>query len=157
MCCRSAAVLLLLLCLPVLFSCVSDPAETRENGPQASAEKTDVPSGENSDRALGDSILRSIQAGSYPEFASVLAGRSGFNIPADDFHASCSGVKEKYGEIVSWSYLTGLKSMLVRNSVWKVRFLKTRSDGRKEEQEMLFRLVTGEPEGKTKVLALGFF
>ena len=44
----------------------------------------------------------------------------------------------------------------MRNLIWKVGFERDGSDGDEVEQDMLFRLVTGNVDGETCVLSCGF-
>lgn len=44
----------------------------------------------------------------------------------------------------------------VRNLIWKVGFERDADDGDEVEQDMLFRLMTGNVDGKTCMLSCGF-
>ena len=144
--------LLLLTSLASASACAS--ARPSEDAEKTGAAETP----EQNARRLGDSLLKSIQTEDYRQFSSALAGRTGFDIPKKDFDASAHSLDEKFGKILSWEYLTGLKTPFVLNQIWKVRFVRGLPvSGKQMEQDMLFRLVTSEEDGQTHVLALGFF
>ena len=66
-------------------------------------------------------------------------------------------MREQFGRIRSAEFLTELRTPLVRNLVWKVRFERKNREGGTLEQDMLFRLVTGTLDGRPVVLNFGFF
>ena len=66
-------------------------------------------------------------------------------------------IEKQFGEMQSFSYLTELKTPLVQNRIWTVRFERKADQGKETvEQDLLFRLVTGEVDGKLQVLGMGF-
>ena len=106
---------------------------------------------------LGSDLIRSIRDNDYASFSRTLAGKTDLNISRRDFDSSCAGAAEKYGRPVSWSHLTALEDPVAGQNVWKVHFVKTRTEGKPIERDMLFRLVCARIGDKTSVLAFGFF
>ena len=154
---KARAVLLpaVLLTLPVfLASCVPRDAE-RTDG--AAARQEAAPDPAPPEIRLGSDLIRSIRDGDYASFSRTLAGKTGFDISREDFASSCAGVAEKYGRPVSWAHLTSLEDPVAGQHVWKVRFVKDRTEGKPVERDMLFRLACAKIGDKTSVLAFGFF
>ncbi len=63
-------------------------------------------------------------------------------------------VHERYGEPVSFEYMTELKTPLVHPHVWKIRFKKKTSDGKSFTHEILYRVLVGNADRQD--LILGF-
>lgn len=138
-----------------LAACAAPSGADPINGKAATTENASTAgSGE---RRLGEELLQSIQAEDYARFSRTLAGKTDFDISRKDFDSSCGGVGEKYGKLKSWTHLTTLDDPIAGQNVWKVRFIKDRTEGEPVERDMLFRLACAKIGEKTSVLAFGFF
>lgn len=151
---RICTVIPAFLGLLLLVSCAA--GKTESPGDSVPEEKAVFPSGSGELR-LGDDLLNAIRDVSYADFTRILAGKTDFDISRQDFTSSCEGVTEKYGRPVSWTHLTSLADPVADQNIWKVHFIKERSEGKPVERDMLFRLVSARIGEKTSVLAFGFF
>lgn len=105
---------------------------------------------------LGNQILKTIKENNYKNFVRLLAGQTNLQIYEKDFKTSYGNLEKQFGKIESWQYTLELKTPLVRNLVWVVKFHRE-NERSKAEQEMLFRLITARDDGKIKVMGMGFF
>lgn len=105
---------------------------------------------------LASKILKSIQNENYMEFEKIMSGHSDWKITEKAFRISCSTMDDQFGKITKFTYLLDLKTPLVRNQVWKVSF-ERKKERAKVEQEMLFRFVTSQQDGRTRIMGMGYF
>ncbi len=106
------------------------------------------------DVRLGDALLESLQKGDYETFITLWPEAE---LGEEQFRRSRENFSAEFGEWKSSRYLTKLQTPLVENHVWVVTFERPASDGSGMiEQQMLFRLVTGEVDGKQVILGMGF-
>lgn len=107
---------------------------------------------------MGEKMLAAIQKDDYDAFTAAYDSRDK-QLSPEEFQGSCSNFKKQFGEIISFRYLTELKTPLVDNNLWIVTFERYGGEGKEKKritQELLFRLVTGEIDGMTRVIGLGF-
>ena len=108
------------------------------------------------DVQLGDNLLEALRTHDYDTFAK-LWGNQDKKMTPEEFKTSYETIEKQFGEMQSFSYLTELKTPLVQNRIWTVRFERKADQGKETvEQDLLFRLVTGEVDGKLQVLGMGF-
>ena len=108
------------------------------------------------DVQLGDRLLEALRARDYGAFAK-LWGNQERKMTPEEFRASCEAIEKQFGAMQSFSYLTELKTPLVRNRIWTVRFERKADQGKETvEQDLLFRLVTGEVDGRQQIIGMGF-
>lgn len=108
------------------------------------------------DVQLGDRLLEALRARDYDAFAELWGSRDKKMTP-EDFKNSYETIEKQFGTMRSFSYLTELKTPLVRNRIWTVRFERRTDQGRETvEQDLLFRLVTGDVDGRLRILGMGF-
>lgn len=143
--------------LALLFTLASCASREAEKNGVATVRQEAAPDPASPEIRLGIDLLRSIRDGDYGSFSRTLAGKTDFDISRKDFESSCTGVAEKYGRPVSWSHLTELEDPVAGQHIWKVRFVKERTEGGPVERDMLFRLACARIGEKTSVLAFGFF
>ena len=140
---------LVLLAAVLLPECVSAPPEKpvrRNTGHDCSREIR-----------IGDAVLKAMKNNRYRELTLLLREGPLSGMSEQDFRTSERNMRERFGRIRSAEFLTELRTPLVRNLVWKVRFERENREGGTLEQDMLFRLVTGTLDGRPVVLNFGFF
>lgn len=135
-----------LLALAV-FGCAS--VNPPEDAPRSGCIRAD-------DVQLGDRLLEALRARDYDAFAE-LWGSQDKKMTPEDFKKSYETIEKQFGAMRSFSYLTELKTPLVRNRIWTVCFERRTDHGRETvEQDLLFRLVTGDVDGRLRILGMGF-
>lgn len=108
---------------------------------------------------IGNKMLDAIRTENYDAFSAAYDSRDTKFTP-EEFKTSCEKYRNQFGEIKSFRYMTQLQTPLVQNNIWVVTFEREAGQGKEKEtitQQLLFRLVTGEIDGMTRVLGLGFF
>ncbi len=129
----------------------SNLSSTDSKSTSAAAEKEEA--------VIGDRILGAIRDKNYPEFHALI-GQGAFakEMAEKDFNTSCEQFKKQFGRIIQFSFLTELKTPGVKNLIWRVTFERPSANtgGDPIRQELLFRLVTAELEGKAEVIGMGF-
>lgn len=103
---------------------------------------------------LGTLLLEAMQNGDFETFTALWPEAE---VGENEFRTSREKFSAEFGEWKSSRYLTRLQTPLVENHLWVVTFERPESDGSGViEQQMLFRLVTGEVDGKLTILGMGF-
>lgn len=105
---------------------------------------------------LGNNILAAFRDEDYAVLVKNIPGPLQSKMTEKDFKTSCGNWRDTLGKIKDYDYVLELDTPAVRNLIWKVGFERADSDGNEVEQDMLFRLVTGNVDGETCVLSCGF-
>ncbi len=100
----------------------------------------------------GNTLLAAIQQDDYGAFSECY----GTGYSAQEFETARKQLSEQFGELTHYQYLISPETPLVGNHVWLVTFRRTDSGGGKVQQQLLFRLVTGDDGGKLRVIGFGF-
>ena len=137
------------LCCLVLAACVV-----------VEEDKFDVSDPDEADLArsveLGNNILAAFRDEDYAGLKQNIPGPLRSKMTEKDFKTSCDNWRDSLGRISDYEYEFELETPAVRNLIWKVGFERDGSNGDPVEQDMLFRLVTGNVDGETEVLSCGF-
>lgn len=107
-------------------------------------------------RRLGNGILEAFQRRDFAMLKELLPGPLGSRITEAAFENSCDKFERQFGTLESFSYRFELVTPAVRNLIWIARFVRTGEDGRRIEQDLMFRLVAGFLDGRMEVLSFGF-
>ena len=105
---------------------------------------------------LGNNILASFRDEDFAKLRKNIPGPLQTKMTEKDFRTSCGNWRDTLGKIRDYDYVLELDTPAVRNLIWKVGFERDADDGDEIEQDMLFRLVTGNVDGETCVLSCGF-
>lgn len=105
---------------------------------------------------LGNNILGAFRDEDYAVLVKNIPGPLQSKMTEKDFKTSCGNWRDSLGKIRDYEYVLELDTPAVRNLIWKVGFERAADDGDEVEQDMLFRLVTGNVDGETCVLSCGF-
>ena len=105
---------------------------------------------------LGNNILASFRDEDFAKLKRNIPGPLQSKMTEKDFRTSCGNWRDTLGKIRDYDYVLELDTPAVRNLIWKVEFERDADDGDEIEQDMLFRLVTGNVDGETCVLSCGF-
>ena len=105
---------------------------------------------------LGNNILAAFRDEDYTKLKRNLPGPLSSKMTEKDFKTSCGNWRDTLGKIRDYDYVLELDTPAVRNLIWKVGFERDAADGDEVEQDMLFRLVTGNVDDETCVLSCGF-
>ena len=105
---------------------------------------------------LGNNILAAFRDEDFAHLKENLPGPLQSKMTEKDFRTSCKNWRDTLGKIKDYDYVLELETPAVRNLIWKVEFERDTTDGDEVEQDMLFRLVTGNVDDETCVLSCGF-
>ena len=105
---------------------------------------------------LGNNILASFRDEDFAKLRKNIPGPLQTKMTEKDFKTSCGNWRDTLGKIRDYDYVFELDTPAVRNLIWRVEFERDTTDGNEVEQDMLFRLVTGNVDGETCVLSCGF-
>jgi hypothetical protein len=105
---------------------------------------------------LGNNILAAFRDEDYACLKRNIPGPLQSKMTEKDFKTSCDNWRGTLGKIKDFDYVLELDTPAVRNLIWKVGFERAADDGDEIEQDMLFRLVTGNVDDETCVLSCGF-
>ena len=105
---------------------------------------------------LGNNILAAFRDEDFAKLRKNIPGPLQTKMTEKDFKTSCGNWRDTLGKIRDYDYVLELDTPAVRNLIWKVGFERDDSDGNEVEQDMLFRLVTGNVDDETCVLSCGF-
>lgn len=141
---------LLLLLIPLLFcsACRVIPPESVQ-----------VPEAHRNDSveiAIGNKLLKAIRSNDFRMFSECLKNGPAAQMTLQDFKTSRKNMTEMFGKMISFEFLTSLRTPAVKNLIWRITFTKTGKDGREITQQVLFRLIAGTDEGQHIVLSFGF-
>ena len=105
---------------------------------------------------LGNNILASFRDEDYAKLRKNIPGPLQSKMTEKDFKTSCANWRDTLGKIKDYDYVLELDTPAVRNLIWRVEFERDTTDRDEVEQDMLFRLVTGNVDDETCVLSCGF-
>ena len=105
---------------------------------------------------LGNNILAAFRDEDFAHLKQNIPGPLQSKMTEKDFKTSCDNWRGSLGKIKDYDYVLELDTPAVRNLIWRVGFERAADDGDEVEQDMLFRLVTGNVDGETCVLSCGF-
>ena len=105
---------------------------------------------------LGNNILASFRDEDFAKLRKNIPGPLQSKMTEKDFKTSCANWRDTLGTIKDYDYVLELDTPAVRNLIWRVEFERDTTDGDEVEQDMLFRLVTGNVDDETCVLSCGF-
>ena len=105
---------------------------------------------------LGNNILAAFRDEDFAHLRENIPGPLQTKMTEKDFRTSCKNWRDTLGRIKDYDYVLELETPAVRNLIWKVGFERDNTDGNEVEQDMLFRLVTGNVDDETCVLSCGF-
>ena len=105
---------------------------------------------------LGNNILASFRDEDFAKLRKNIPGPLQTKMTEKDFRTSCGNWRDTLGRIKDFDYVLELDTPAVRNLIWRVEFERDNADGKEVEQDMLFRLVTGNVDDETCVLSCGF-
>ena len=105
---------------------------------------------------LGNNILASFRDEDFAKLRKNIPGPLQTKMTEKDFRTSCGNWRDTLGKIRDYDYVLELDTPAVRNLIWRVEFERDTTDGDEVEQDMLFRLVTGNVDDETCVLSCGF-
>ena len=105
---------------------------------------------------LGNNILASFRDEDFAKLKRNIPGPLQSKMTEKDFRTSCGNWRDTLGKIRDYDYVLELDTPAVRNLIWRVEFERDTTDGDEVEQDMLFRLVTGNVDDETCVLSCGF-
>ena len=105
---------------------------------------------------LGNNILASFRDEDFGKLKRNIPGPLQTKMTEKDFKTSCDNWRDTLGTIRDFDYVLELDTPAVRNLIWRVEFERDNADGDEVEQDMLFRLVTGNVDDETCVLSCGF-
>ena len=125
------------------------------NGTGKDINNREISSGSESLKNFGNKILESLQKKDYSSFAKCVDDKEN-KISEEEFRISEKNLREQFGRITGYEYLTDLELPLMHNMIWKVRFERKGKNQDTVKQELLFRLVLGTINGKPHVISMGF-
>ena len=105
---------------------------------------------------LGNNILAAFRDEDFAKLKKNIPGPLQTKMTEKDFKTSCANWRDSLGRIKDFDYVLELDTPAVRNLIWRVEFERDNADGKEVEQDMLFRLVTGNVDDETCVLSCGF-
>lgn len=105
---------------------------------------------------LGNNILASFRDEDFAKLRKNIPGPLQTKMTEKDFKTSCGNWRDTLGTIKDYDYVLELDTPAVRNLIWRVKFERDTTDGDEVEQDMLFRLVTGNVDDEMCVLSCGF-
>jgi hypothetical protein len=105
---------------------------------------------------LGNNILAAFRDEDFAHLQKNIPGPLQTKMTEKDFRTSCKNWHDTLGRIRDYDYVLELETPAVRNLIWKVGFERDDTGGNEVEQDMLFRLVTGNVDDEICVLSCGF-
>lgn len=141
---------LLLLLIPLLFcsACRVIPPESVQVPEDHRNDSVEI--------AIGNKLLKAIRSNDFRMFSECLKNGPAAQMTLQDFKTSRKNMTEMFGKMISFEFLTSLRTPAVKNLIWRITFTKTGKDGREITQQVLFRLIAGTDEGQHIVLSFGF-
>ena len=142
--------IILLLFLLFLTGCCTIPPEKGQNVNQREISNSDEQL-----KQLGTGILTALQQSDYQSFAKHVNNDEN-KISEDEFQVSEKNIRNQFGRITGFEYLTDLETPLMHNLIWKVQFEREGKNQKTVKQELLFRLILGTINGKPHVISMSF-
>ncbi len=138
----------------LLAGCRVIDSGQRAFSPPASADEQDKQ--RNESIRLGNGILEAFRDRDFSRLRQNTPGDLADQMREQDFLASWRNFSEKFGRLKSFHFLTPLSTPAFNNLIWIVTFIRSGTDGRPIEQQLLFRLVTIQVDEKVQVVSYGF-
>ena len=107
-------------------------------------------------RKFGDGILEALRERDYPKLVANIPGDLAEHVTEAGFLASCGKLENKFGKLQTARFLTSLETPAFENLIWVADFSKSGANGKPVRRQLLFRVVTMQTDGKTKVVSFGF-
>lgn len=111
-------------------------------------------------QGFSDDILNGMQKGDYKLFSKNLTPEMKQKMTEKIFNAMFKDMKEKMGDLKSWTFLTPLEKPPLKVFVWKVNFMRQTTDKDKKDvtinNELLFTLIMGKIDTGYNILGFGF-
>ncbi len=104
----------------------------------------------------GDGILDALRDRNYRKLVGNIPGDLADNVSEPGFLASCDKIENQFGKLQNHRLLTALETPAFDNLIWVTDFSKTGANGKPIRRQLLFRVVTMQTDGKTKVVSFGF-
>ncbi len=102
-------------------------------------------------------LLMEFLKGDASGFVSHLSPEVQKVFTADKFRETRDNIVKNLGEPVSFRYLTTLELVALKPNIWAVRFKRVNPQtGREFYQEVLFRVITAEADGRVNVVSFNF-
>ena len=107
-------------------------------------------------KRLGNGILQAFRQGDFVALTRNIPGDLLGKLTEKDFSRSCSEFRDKFGELEDFKLLTSLDTPAFGNLIWVATFVRSGTGGADIRRQLLFRLVTMELDGETRVVSFGF-
>lgn len=117
--------------------------------------KHELSKGDERLQLIGRKILQSMQKSDYKEFAKYVNDTEN-KISEEEFRVSGKNIRQQFGKITGYEYLTDVETPLMHNLIWKVQFEREGKNQKIVKQELLFRLILGTINGKPHVISMSF-
>ncbi len=108
------------------------------------------------ERAIGADIIEAFRQDSYEKLQPYLSPEIKDQFSETQFADKTAEIRRGLGEISEYHYLTALEAPVFKSQIWKVTFVRKNRDGSEVTQQVLFRLVTGELDGKPVTVGFWF-
>lgn len=104
---------------------------------------------------IGKNILNSIKKRDFESFRKAVSEQD--NVQSNkDFIASCKNIETEHGAIYDFKFLTFLSTPPVTNQLWVVDFKARTADGSTVARQRLFQVLTGNVDGRPRLLGMRF-
>jgi len=104
---------------------------------------------------IGKNILDSIKKRDFESFCKAVSEQDNLQ-SSKDFMTSCKSLEAEHGDISDFKFLTFLKTPPVTNQLWIVDFKARTADGKEIYRQRLFQVLTGDVDGRTRLLGMRF-
>ena len=102
-------------------------------------------------------MIKAFQNNDYTQLRQCLPPELTLQFTEEKFRQSRNELTKTLGELVDYSFLAELKAPVFRNLIYKVKFRRIGNDQKPIEQEVLFRVMLAQSEGKIQVISFVFF
>ena len=106
---------------------------------------------------VGSEIVSAVVEGNYKSFAK--AAENSAEMPEKEeleFRKSCARLIEVFGQPESFRYMGELKTPLLINQIYALRFKRKQSSGKWIEHDQLFQLIFEKNNDRYKLLGMRF-
>ena len=109
-------------------------------------------------RSTGEELLKAFIADDSDRFIALLPVDARRQFGPDEFKRTRATLAETIGTPEKFEFITGLDAPVFKSHLWKVTFRRQAVLNQEQEfrQETLFRVVTGELDGKPYIVSFGF-
>ncbi len=105
---------------------------------------------------LGRKLLEAFIADDAAAFRACLTPEAQDKFTENGFRTHRREVTDSVGEPESFQYLTRLELPVFAPHIWKVRCRRTNRRGEEFHSEILFRIITGEVDGRPVIISYQF-